>query len=205
VFAGNVKSESSPVRETSNVPPIDISSDWKVTFLGTGLAITLEHFQSWTDDEATRFYSGRATYEKTVQLPQSFLAQAAKITLDFGPGTPVEPALQETPGMHALLDSPVREAAVVVINGKPAGFIWHPPYELDIKTYLHAGENRLQITVGNLAINEMSGYAAPDYKLLNLRYGERFVPQDMQALRPLPSGILKLIRLVANSAASARR
>lgn len=196
VFAGNANAEASPVRETSNVPPIDISSDWKVTFLGTGRTITLEHFRSWTDDEATRFYSGRATYEKTVQLPQSFLAQAAKITLDFGPGTPVEPALQETPGMHALLDSPVREAAVVVVNGKRAGFVWHPPYELDIKSYVRIGENRLQITVGNLAINEMSGYAAPDYKLLNLRYGERFVPQDVQGLRPLPSGILKPIQLV---------
>ena len=86
---------------------------------------------------------------------------------------------------------------MVVVNGKRAGFVWHPPYELDIKSYLLTGENRLQITVGNLAINQMSGYAPPDYKLLNLRYGERFVPQDMQLLRPLPSGILKPLRLVA--------
>jgi hypothetical protein len=99
--------------------------------------------------------------------------------------------------MHALLDGPVREAAIVVVNGKRAGVIWHPPYELNVTPYLQIGHNRLQITVGNLAINEMSGRAAPDYKLLNLRYGERFVPQDMQGLRPLPSGILRPVTLRA--------
>ena|SRR5690242_12432547 len=99
--------------------------------------------------------------------------------------------------MHALLDSPVREAAVIVVNGKRAGAVWHRPYELDIKVYLQAGQNRLQITVGNLAINEMSGYATPDYQLLNLRYGERFVPQDMKGLRALPSGILRPVILRA--------
>lgn len=198
VFAGNAKSTKSPaaVPDVLKVQPMDLSGDWKVTFLGTGQTIAFQRLRSWTDDETTRFYSGRARYEKTVQIPGSFLAQAAKITLDFGPGIPVEPALQETPGMHALLDSPIHEAAVVVVNEKRAGFVWHPPYELDVTTYLHAGENRFQITVGNLAINEMSGQAPPDYKLLNLRYGERFVPQDMQGLRPLPSGILRTIQLV---------
>lgn len=198
VFSGNPGSSgsSTPVGTVPRVPPIDISSDWKITFLKTGQTITMQHLRSWTDDEATRFYSGRAVYEKTVQIAESFLSQPANVMLDFGPGTPVEPAREETPGMHALLDSPLREAAVVVVNGKRAGFIWHPPYELDIKAYLHAGQNQLQITVGNLAINEMSGVAPPDYKLLNLRYGERFVPQDMQGLRPLPSGILKPIQIV---------
>ncbi len=199
VFAGGLgpSASSTPVATVPRVPPIDISADWNVTFLGTGQTTTMQHLHSWTDDEPTRFYSGRAKYEKTVELPPSFLKDAATVTLDFGPGVQVEPALEETPGMHALLDSPVREAAVVAVNGKRAGFIWHPPYELEIKAYLHPGQNQLQITVGNLAINEMSGVAPPDYRLLNLRYGERFVPQDMQGLKPLPSGILKPIQLIA--------
>jgi hypothetical protein len=119
------------------------------------------------------------------------------VHLDFGRGTPFERQGQDESEMIALLDSPVREAAEIVVNGKSAGFVWHPPYELDVTRYLHAGTNRLRILVGNLATNEMAGRAAPDYRLLNQFYGERFRPQDMDNLRPLPSGILGRVRLKA--------
>ena len=45
-------------------------------------------------------------------------------------------------------------------------------------------------------INELAGQTLPDYKLLNLRYGVRFTPQDMQNLKPLPSGLLGPIKLL---------
>ncbi|HTU45160.1 MAG TPA: glycosyl hydrolase [Bryobacteraceae bacterium] len=196
VFAtpGAKPAKASPAIHPASI--IDISSDWTVTFLGTGKTVTMPHLHSWTDDEATRFYSGRALYQKTVSLLESFV-QSSNIALDFGPGIPTEPGPGEALGMQALLDSPVREAAVAIINGKRAGVVWHPPYELDITAYVHPGENQLQITVGNLAINEMSGHAPPDYTLLNLRYGARFTPQDMQNLKPLPSGILRPVILRA--------
>jgi hypothetical protein len=50
--------------------------------------------------------------------------------------------------------------------------------------------------VGNTAINAMAGQPQPDYRLLWDRYGMLFVPQDMQNLRPLPSGILGPVKLV---------
>ncbi len=203
VFAGNAHAAAPTPTTAPEQLSLDISGDWKVTFLRTGQTVTMQHLRSWTEDESTRFYSGRAVYEKTVDIPESF-TQSAQIVLDFGPGTPIEPGLQMSPGMQALLDGPVREAAVIVVNGKRAGSIWHPPYELDIKPFLHTGSNRLEITVGNLAINEMAGEAAPDYRLLNLRYGERFVPQDMQGLRPLPCGILKPVTLRAEVGTSRR-
>jgi len=89
----------------------------------------------------------------------------------------------------------VREAAEVSVNGQAAGAVWRPPYEVEVNKLLHAGENKIRIVVGNLAINELAGQALPDYKLLNVRFGERFTPQDMQDLRPLPSGLLGPIRL----------
>jgi len=61
---------------------------------------------------------------------------------------------------------------------------------------VRAGSNELKIVVANTAINELAGRAAPDYRLLNLRYGEKFTPQDMDHLEPLPSGILGPLRLV---------
>ena len=96
---------------------------------------------------------------------------------------------------RAWIDSPVREAAVVYINDKRAGAVWAPPYDLDVTSLLVPGVNRFRIVVGNTAINHMAGRPLPSYRLLNLRYGERFTPQDMSDLQPLPSGLLGPIRL----------
>ena len=75
--------------------------------------------------------------------------------------------------------------------------MWHPPYRVHIKTALHPGDNKLRIIVGNSAINVLAGQTPPTYKLLNAKYGVRFTPQDMDNLRPLPSGILGPVHLVA--------
>ena len=131
-----------------------------------------------------------------MDVPQQFLGTRAEVFLDFGPGTPVEPSGSITPGMHALLESPVRESAVVFVNGQRAGTVWHPPYEVEVTRYLRPGANTLRLVVANLAINEMAGRPLSDYRLLNLRYGERFVPQDMQDVKPLPAGIVGTVRLV---------
>jgi hypothetical protein len=98
--------------------------------------------------------------------------------------------------MRAWLESPVREAAAVYINDRLAGTVWHPPYEVNVTGLLHPGENKIRIVVANLAINTMARGPLPDYKLLNSRYGERFQPQDLVNLQPLPSGLLGPIRLV---------
>ena len=71
-----------------------------------------------------------------------------------------------------------------------------PPYEVRITKLLHAGENKIRIEVGNLAINALAGQSLPDYRLLNLRYTERFQPQDMENLKPQPAGLLGPVRLV---------
>ena len=57
-------------------------------------------------------------------------------------------------------------------------------------------QNRIRIMVGNLAINHMAGGRFPDYRLLNLRFGVRFEPQDMDKVQPVPAGLLGPIRLV---------
>jgi hypothetical protein len=45
----------------------------------------------------------------------------------------------------------------------------------------------------------MAAHALPNYRLLNLRYGTRFEPQDMDKIAPQPSGLLGPVRLVARS------
>ena len=141
-------------------------------------------------------------------MPAALVRPGRRVTLDFGDGTPVTlpPADPTTPSataapvrQRAWIDSPVREVAVVYVNGKRAGAVWAPPYAIDVTGFLTPGENRLRVVVGNTAINYMAGRPLPSYRLLNLRYGERFTPQDMKDLQPLPSGILARCRLVSHA------
>ena len=175
---------------------IDLSRSWKVSFTGTEKSIQMDRLQSWTELEGLRFFSGQGIYEKTVSVPASLLKNGAKVYLNFGKGVPIEPHHRRN-GTQAWMESPVREAAAVYVNGHRAGSVWRPPYELEISAWLQSGENSFRIVVGNLAINSMAGKSLPDYRLINIRYGKRFDPQDMDNLQPLPSGLLGPITLVA--------
>ncbi|MFP5230109.1 MAG: glycosyl hydrolase [Acidobacteriota bacterium] len=182
----------------TNFAPIALGRDWKVTLDRTGASETMQTLHSWSEDAAGKYYSGTATYTRTVEMPASFPQDSAAM-LDFGKGTPVERGTMNFPGMRTWFDAPLRDAAVVYVNGTRAGSVWHTPFVLDIGPLLHAGSNELKIVVANTAINELAGRAPTDYRLLWARYGKRFAPQDMDHLEPLPSGILGPLRLVPAS------
>lgn len=156
----------------------------------------MDKLRSWTEDEETRYFSGTAVYEKTISIPDSLLQSGREVRLDFGEGQPASGQAQRA-GMRAWLDAPIREAAVVYVNDARAGSVWCPPYSINVTSLLKRGENRIRIVAGNTAINYLAGRKLPDYKLLNLRYGERFQPQEMENLQPVPSGLVGTIRLIA--------
>ncbi len=115
--------------------------------------------------------------------------------LDLGESKPLDVQVMRN-GMRAWLEPPVREAAVIYVNGQRAGSVWCAPYQINIGTLLKPGRNEIRIVVANTAINHMAGRKLPDYKLLNLRYGERFQPQDMDKVQALPSGLIGPMRLI---------
>ena len=175
--------------QTDSGTSIDLSLRWKVTFNASKQAIHMSRLHSWSDEEKFKYYSGEVTYEKTFELP--VLGPGSRAVLDFGEGMPVPiPDPLPTFNMRAYLESPVREAADVYANGQHVGVVWHPPYSIDLKPFLKPGQNDLRIVVGNTAINQLAGQSLPDYRLLNDRYGQRFVPQGMDHLQSLPSGIV---------------
>ena len=190
-------SETESMAETT---PVDLSSGWKVS-IGSGPASSWEKLRSWTEDEGTRYFSGVATYEKDVTIPATLFQQSRSLRLDFGNGIPLTPQSLRN-GMQAWLESPVREAAVVYINDVRAGAVWCPPYSLEVRKFLRPGQNKIRILVANTAMNHMAGRSLPDYRLLNLRYGERFQPQDMDKVQALPSGMLGPVRLIGKKLAS---
>jgi hypothetical protein len=193
VFSDHAASNATAT--VTNFAPIDLSHDWQVTFDKSGVHETMETLHSWADDKAGEYYSGTVTYTRTVDVPEN-VAGAGSVLLDFGEGKPVERTKLNLPGMRTWFDAPLRDAALVYVNGKLAGPVWHPPFTIDIGPLLHPGSNELKLVVANTAINELAGRAPADYRLLWFRYGKRFAPQDMDHLEPLPSGILGPLRMV---------
>ncbi len=172
-----------------------VAGPWTITFQKTGDRTEAATLESWTMREETRYYSGTVSYETTLTIAERAGARGSRVVLRFGDGKPVP----ETPrrlGSRAWLDAPVRDAAVVYLDERRAGSVWSPPFTLDITEHVRPGRQRLRIVVGNTAMNHMAGHPQPDFRLLHLRYGERFQPQDMDAVAPLPSGLLSPITVV---------
>ena len=190
------KSAAPPAAPAKSLPPVDISADWTVTFPGAP-PVKMATLRPWSDDESRKFYSGTATYERTVTVPAAMAG--TRVFLNFGEGTVVDPASERRApsGMRAWLESPVREAAQVFVNGKPAGAVWKAPFEVEVTGLLKSGDNAIRVVVANLALNVLAKSPLPDYKELTAKYGEKFQAQDMQSVRPLPGGMLGPVKLVA--------
>lgn len=170
---------------------VDLSENWQVRFGDSAVPKLMKSLHSWTDDEDTRYFSGTAVYERTVSVPREW--STATFILEFGDGKSLDPQPLRN-GTQAWFEPPIREAAVVYVNGVRVGSVWAPPYQLQLPR-LSLGENRIRIEVSNTAVNAMAGRALPDYRLLNSRFGERFQPQDMDKVQPVPSGLLGPLRL----------
>jgi hypothetical protein len=156
--------------------PRPLELDWRVTFDGPDAPPPYETraLTSWTGWPGARYFSGRATYAATFAIP---------------PG-----AVPRT----WLRFEQVREVAEIAVNGRRAGAVWTPPYEVEITAALLPGENRLRITVANLPVNRVLGLPGPDLAALRALYGDRFpAPEEKQLMRePAPSGLIGRVELL---------
>jgi alpha-L-rhamnosidase len=199
-------------KEPGSAPPaavrrvsgsVELRSDWTFSVGAATRGGTIDLPHSWADDPQTRFFSGTATYRRSVDVAAAFRLSGVRVFLDFGPGVAVE--REALPGgttrgnsFAALIAPPVREAATVFVNNQRTGTVWAPPYRVDVTEQLRTGTNEIRIEVYNTAINQMAeGGRLPDVKAVTERYGQRFRLQDLDDLRPIPSGILTVPRLVA--------
>ncbi len=183
--------------DTSEEEEADLSGGWKIRFADAAATKALDKLASWTELAGRQYYSGEAVYSRSFSLSH-LPAVGEGMFLDFGTGEPFEDKRRpDANGMLALLDPPIREAAIVFVNGKRAGALWHPPYRIDISRFVHEGENQIEVRVYNTAINLLAGRPPRDYTALRAKYGRRFDPQDMDNLQPIPSGLFGPIHLVA--------
>ncbi len=189
--------------EVAAAAPLDLTTGWTVQFGKDGPPIEMAKLHSWTDDAATRKFSGVATYSKTLTLPPEMLANGLGLTLDFGQPTAQRAgdSSREGSGFEAALVPPIREAAIVYINGQRAGSLWCPPYRLDATGLLKAGDNQIRIDVANTAVNILAANGFPnyDYRALVETFGNRFTPARQSQFQPLPSGLLGPVQLIPYS------
>jgi hypothetical protein len=190
----------------------DLSTSWQVKFTSTGLTENFNALDDWTANPVTEHYSGEAVYSRDFTVTPK-PGTAVMLEVEGGAPTPGSPGSEPVhdllpnglpdpritrpgPGMHAFYDPPVREAALVTINGTPAGALWHPPYRLDVTKLVKPGQNHIEIHVYNTALNAWSAEPKHDFKPLIDKYGDRFQMQDMDKVKPVSSGLLGKIELV---------
>jgi hypothetical protein len=118
-----------------------LAGPWEVRFqenLGAPVQVRMEKLASWTDsaDPGVKYFSGTATYSKTVQAPASWFQAGQHVYLDLGR---------------------VRDIAEVTVNGVSAGVTWAPPYRVDVTSALRPGVNKLEIRVTNEWTNRQIG------------------------------------------------
>jgi hypothetical protein len=181
---------------------LDLSAGWAVSFAagpgGEGKPVAMDKLASWTDVPGMQNYSGVASYEKKITVSADVARAAMVLSLGEATGGGGGGGGRGGNGYVAALNSPVRDAAVVFVNGKRAGAAWCPPYAVEVTGLLKEGENTIRIEVGNTAVNYLAKAGFPNYNLAGLRqaYGNRFDPQNTNLLvQPLPSGLLGPIRL----------
>jgi len=130
-----------------------LSGPWEISFppdLGAPAKITLDKLESWTtnSDEGVKYFSGSATYTKTIEAPKSWLQGNTKLFLDLGK---------------------VCDIAEITINGTSSGTLWKAPFTANITGLFKKGRNTIEIKITNQWTNRLIGdqRSARDKKILN--------------------------------------
>ena len=177
---------------------IDISKEWDLTFSCINKQYHINHLTSWTEIENLKNYSGETIYSKKVEIPDC--SPTGRIIISLGMSHPLEPYRtkdnERNKGYIAFIDTPVKDAAIIYVNGQEVRTLFSPPYKADISKYIKTGENFIEIKVYNRLINKLSAEKLPDYQALNNKYGQRFDEiQDFDVLEPCPSGLTGNIKI----------
>jgi hypothetical protein len=159
-----------------------VEGPWELKFQpdrGAPDKITLNQLIAWNEstDEGVKYFSGAASYTKTVQAPASWFKPGTRLWIDLGS---------------------VKNLAEVSVNGKPLGIMWKTPYRVEATGALKPGANQLEIKVTNGWANRIIGDRQP-----NVTKTYTFTsPKFYKASSPLwPSGLLGPVQVIESSTA----
>ena len=154
-----------------------LEGSWKVAFQkdrGAPPQAIFENLSSWSENSDTgiRYFSGTATYTKTVEIKPEWVQKGTEQWLELGD---------------------VKNLAEVIINGRNLGIIWKKPFRVNMTSALKPGTNTLVIKVTNLWVNRLIGDQQTNG-------GKKYTFTTMpfyNAKSPLqPSGLLGPVRIL---------
>jgi hypothetical protein len=172
---------------------------WNLTFTGLNKTVSQPIPTDWIADPSTIHYSGEGVYSRDINITGQGYSNTYLVVEGGKPTTAAGRGGGGGGHLSAAYDPPIQAAALVVVNGQPAGALWHPPYALDITKYAKPGLNHIEIHVFNTALNAWSTLPPHDYGPLIAKYGDRFQMQDLQLVQPVSSGLLGNVHLIGVS------
>lgn len=188
VFDNPIHVATETVRPPRITPLETIEGPWALRFppdLGAPAEITMPTLASWSTNASpgVRYFSGTASYERTLDLPVNWKRAGRRFFIDLGE---------------------VHEVAQLLVNGRDLGILWKAPYRADVTDALRPGENQIEIRVTNLWPNRIIGDLQPgvEKKVSWIEYSPLFARQQWKAGSPLlSSGLLGPVRLEAEDPA----
>jgi hypothetical protein len=155
-----------------------LNRDWTVSFQSNRGAPETAQFDtliSWGDsaDAGVKYFSGSASYSKSIEIPASAFTPGAQLWLDLGD---------------------VENIAEVSVNGKEQGIVWKTPFRIDVTQALVPGSNQIVVRVTNLWVNRMIG-DQQSWSLKKYAFSD-FTPYKADSPL-LPSGLLGPVRLLS--------
>jgi hypothetical protein len=152
-----------------------LGGNWKVSFdpdWGGPSETTFDQLIDWKDsyENGIKYYSGKATYTKTFDLPENL--DSHQIFIDLGK---------------------MFEVAELRLNGHNFGVIWTKPFRVEITSAIKSKDNKLEIDVVNLWPNRLIGDEF-------LPAGQQFTKTNIRKFTKntelLPSGLIGPVTLL---------
>jgi hypothetical protein len=180
VFPKATKETTHTVPKTTETQLATVDGPWTVAFQpgrGAPASITLDKLISWPDssDKGVKYFAGEGTYTKTVQASPDWFKKGATLWIDLGD---------------------VKNIAVVTVNGKELGTVWHAPFRVDATTALKPGANEVSVKVVNAWVNRIIGDLQPDAATKYTFVAWKSYKADSPLL---PSGLIGPVAVVQDS------
>jgi len=155
-----------------------VTGDWNIDFQqnrGAPASIKVNELSSWSDntDAGVKYFSGTATYSKTITAPAEWFTKDAELWLNLGD---------------------VKNLAEVIVNGKSLGIVWKKPFRINVTGALKSGENKVQVKVTNLWVNRLIGDAQPG---VTNKITYTTMPFYQANSKLLPAGLLGPVQVMA--------
>jgi hypothetical protein len=154
-----------------------VAGPWNVSFQpdhGATTQIVLDELTSWSvnADPGVQYFSGTASYIKTIQAPADWFKDESKIWIDLGM---------------------VKNLAEVFVNGKSLGIVWKKPFRVNATEHFKQGDNTLEVKVTNAWVNRLIGDQQPDITKKITYTTQAWYNANS---RLLPSGLLGPVKIV---------